>query len=246
MVEGPTVFVAFAAGFLSFVSPCCLPLVPGYLAAVAGTAPVEAHERRRIDRAVVARSLVFIGSFSLIFVLLGMSATAAGSFLGDNQFALRRIAGVAIIAMGALFIASVFVLRLNRDWRPAGLVERAGRGGPVVAGLAFAIAWTPCVGPALGAILGLASTESSLAQGAGLLAIYSAGLGLPFLLTAVGFSAAQRSFAWMKRHFAAIQVAAGSVLVAMGVLVYTNELFRLNIEAQKLLDEWGLNLFQYL
>lgn len=244
MVDGPTVFVAFAAGFVSFVSPCCLPLVPGYLAAVTGTAPGEADGRRRIDPAVIGRSLVFIGSFSLIFILLGMSATAAGSFLGDNQLTLRRIAGVAIVAMGLLFIASVFVLRLNRDWRPDGLVQRAGRGGPIVAGFAFAIAWTPCVGPALGAILGLASTETSLAQGAGLLAVYSAGLGIPFLLTAIGFSAAQRSFAWMKRHFAAIQVAAGIVLVAMGVLVYTNELFRLNIEAQKLLSEWGLNFFQ--
>jgi cytochrome c-type biogenesis protein len=244
MVDAPTVFVAFAAGFVSFVSPCCLPLVPGYLAAVTGTAPSAVQERRRIDPAVLGRSLVFVGSFSLVFILLGLSATAAGDFLGDNQLTLRRVAGVAIIVMGVLFIASVFVLRLNRDWRPQQLVERAGRGGPVVAGLAFAIAWTPCVGPALGAILGLASTESSLAQGAGLLAVYSAGLAIPFLLTAVGFNAAQRSFAWMKRRFAAIQVAAGTVLVAMGVLVYTNELFRLNIEAQKLLDRWGLNFFQ--
>ena len=149
-------------------------------------------------------------------------------------------------AMGALFIASVFVLRLNRDVRPRGLVERAGRGGPVVAGLAFAIAWTPCVGPALGAILGLASTRASLAQGAALLAVYSLGLGLPFLLTALGVNAAQRSFAWMKRHFAVLQVTSGAILVAMGVLVYTNELFRLNIEAQQVLDRWGLNFFQNL
>ena len=243
MVDGPSIFIAFAAGFVSFVSPCCLPLVPGYLAAVTGTLPAG-EERRGLDPAVIGRSLVFVGSFSLVFILLGLSATAAGTFLADNQLTLRRLAGVAIIAMGVLFIASVFVLRLNRDWRPQRLVESAGRGGPAVAGLAFAIAWTPCVGPALGAILGLASTRSSVASGAGLLAVYSLGLGVPFLLTAVGFTAAQRSFQWMQRRFVLIQVISGTVLVAMGVLVYTNELFRLNIEAQKLLDRWGLNLFQ--
>ena len=243
MVDAPSIFIAFAAGLVSFVSPCCLPLVPGYLAAVTGTAPADG-ERRGLDPAVIGRSLVFVGSFSLVFILLGLSATAAGSFLADNQITLRRIAGVAIVAMGALFVASVFVLRLNRDWRPQALAASAARGGPVVAGLAFAIAWTPCVGPALGAILGLASVGSSAAEGAGLLAVYSLGLGVPFMLTALGFNAAQRSFAWMKRRFAVIQVASGTVLVAMGVLVYTNELFRLNIEAQKLLDGWGVNFFQ--
>lgn len=242
MVDSPTLVVAFAAGFISFVSPCCLPLVPGYLAAVVG--PARDEGRRRIEPAVVGRSLLFVASFSFVFILLGLSATAAGSFLSDNQVALRRVAGLAIIAMGALFVASVFVLRLNRDWRPGGLLERAGRGGPVVAGLAFSIAWTPCVGPALGAILGIASTGSSVGEGGALLAVYSAGLALPFVFTAVGFGAAQRSFGWMKRHFAAIQVASGGILVAVGVLVYTNELFRLNIEVQQLLDRWGLNFFQ--
>ncbi len=102
----------------------------------------------------------------------------------------------------------------------------------------------PCVGPTLGAILGLASTQQSTAEGAGLLAVYSAGLGLPFLLSAIGFSAAQRSFGWVKRHYAAIQVGSGVVLVAVGILVYTNELFRLNIEVQQALDELDLNFFQ--
>lgn len=244
MFDAPTAGIAFAAGFISFVSPCCLPLVPGYLAAVAG--PTAGQSSRRLDPAVVARSLLFVASFSTVFIVLGLSATAAGSFLADNQVALRRVAGLAIIVMGALFVASVFVLRLNRDWRPGGLLERAGRGGPVVAGLAFSIAWTPCVGPALGAILGLASTKSSVDQGALLLAVYSAGLALPFVLVAVGFSAAQRSFGWLQRHFATIQVAAGVVLIGIGVLVFTNQLFRLNIEVQQLLDNWGLNFFQNL
>jgi cytochrome c-type biogenesis protein len=185
-----------------------------------------------------------VASFSTVFVLLGLSATTIGSFLFQNQLTLRKLAGGAIVLMGVLFVASLFVTRLNADWRPRRLIERAGRGGPVVAGLAFAIAWTPCVGPALGAILGLASTGESSAEGAALLAVYSAGLAVPFLLTAVGFNAARRSFAWVKRHFAAIQVGAGLVLVGMGVLVFTNELFRLNIEIQQALDGLGLNFFQ--
>lgn len=242
MVDSPTIAVAFAAGVISFVSPCCLPLVPGYLAAVNGKP--AGGDAGLVDRVVLARSLVFVATFSSVFILLGLSATALGAFLFENQPALRRIAGVAIALMGLLFVASVFVTRLNRDWHPPGLVERASAGGPVVAGLAFAVAWTPCVGPTLGAILGLASASQTAGEGAALLAVYSAGLGVPFLLSAAGFSAAQRSFAWVKRHYAGIQVAAGTVLVAMGLLVYTDELFRLNIEVQKALGELGLNFFQ--
>ena len=139
---------------------------------------------------------------------------------------------------------SVFVVRLNRGWRPVGLIAWAGTGGPMVAGAAFAIAWTPCVGPTLGAILGLASTQRGTAQGALLLAVYSAGLALPFLFSAVAFNAATRAFGVFKRHYAAIQLGAGVVLVAMGVLVLTGELFRLNIEAQRLLSGLHLNFFQ--
>lgn len=242
VVDSPSIVLAFAAGLVSFVSPCCLPLVPGYLAAVSGKAPAE--ESGPIDLRVVGRSLLFIGSFSAIFILLGLSATAIGALLFESQLTLRKVAGIAIALMGVLIVSSVFVARLNRDWRPAGLLERAGSGGPVIAGIAFAIAWTPCVGPALGAILGLASTQQSAPEGAGLLAVYSAGLGVPFLLSAVGFTATQRSFGWVRRHYAAIQVVAGTVLIAMGVLIFTNELFRLNIAIQKLLSELGLNFFQ--
>ena len=114
----------------------------------------------------------------------------------------------------------------------------------MVAGAAFAVAWTPCVGPTLGAILGIAATQEGTARGALLLAIYSAGLALPFIASAVAFSAASRSFAFFKRHHAAIQIVGGSVLVVMGILVLTNQLFRLNIEAQQFLDGFGLNFFQ--
>ena len=241
MIEAPSLALAFAAGLVSFLSPCCLPLVPGYLATVSGTPAGELG--RRFDPRVMARSAVFVATFSIIFVLLGLSATLIGSSLFANQPALNKAAGVAMIAMGALFLASLFAPRLNRDWRPGALVRRAGDGGPVLAGAAFAIAWTPCVGPTLGAILGLASTSAGTARGGLLLAVYSAGLAVPFLLTALAFDTATRAFGAVKRHYAAIQAGAGVVLVAMGVLVFTGELFRLNVEVQQLLDRYGLNFF---
>jgi len=241
MTDSPTLALAFAAGLVSFLSPCVLPLVPGYLAAVAGQAPVPG---RRVDTRTVLRSLLFVATFSAIFIVLGLSATALGGLLFDGRPVLNRVAGALIVAMGLLFIASVFVTGLNRDWRSRALAERASAGGPVVAGAAFAIAWTPCVGPTLGAILGLASTSAGTDRGALLLAVYSAGLALPFLFSALAFDAAQRSFGFFRRHHAAIQAGAGVVLVAMGVLVFTGELFRLNVEVQRWLDGLGLNFFQ--
>jgi len=241
VVDSPSLVLAFAAGFVSFVSPCVLPLVPGYLAAVSGS---DITAGRRPEVRTVLRSLLFIATFSAIFIALGLSATAIGSFLFDNKPTLNRVAGAMIAAMGVLFIASVFVTRLNRQWHPGRLIERAGRGGPVVAGAAFAIAWTPCVGPTLGAILGLASTSQGTARGALLLTVYSAGLGIPFLVSAVAFDSAQRSFAFFRRHHVTIQATAGIVLVAMGALVFTGELFRLNIEIQQALDGLGVNPFR--
>ncbi|MDQ6807241.1 MAG: cytochrome c biogenesis CcdA family protein [Actinomycetota bacterium] len=243
MVGSPSLLLAFAAGIVSFVSPCCLPLVPGYLAAVSGARPSD-ESRSRLDIRMLGRSLLFVGTFSLIFILLGLSATAAGSFLFANKPLLNEISGVAIIALGGLFVASVFVVRLNREFRPHALIQRAGEGGPVVAGAAFAVAWTPCVGPTLGAILGLAATSSGTAKGGLLLAFYSAGLALPFLFSAMAFNAATGAFAFFKRHYAAIQIGSGIVLVAMGYLVLTGQLFQLNIEAQHLLSTLGLNFFQ--
>jgi len=243
VVENPSLLLAFTAGIVSFVSPCCLPLVPGYLAAVSGASPGQPGGSR-LDRRVLGRSIMFVATFSLIFVLLGLSATTAGSFLFHNKPLLNRVSGIAIIAMGALFVASVFVVGLNREFRPHALIERAGKGGPVVAGAAFAIAWTPCVGPTLGAILSLAATATGTAKGAMLLAFYSAGLALPFLFSAVAFNRATRAFAFVKRHYAAIQIGSGVVLVAMGYLVLTGQLFQLNIEAQKFLGNFGLNFFQ--
>lgn len=241
----PSILLAFAAGLVSFISPCVLPLVPGYLATVSGLTPEELRSSHGSQlRAVILRAGLFILSFSAIFVLLGMTATGLGRSLADNRDVLEKIAGIAIITMGALFVLMMFVPMLNREWHVDALVQRAGRGGPLVAGAAFAIAWTPCVGPALASILGLAATSGTVAQGGGLLAVYSAGLAVPFLITAIAFNRATTAFSWVKRHYAVINGVAGLLLISIGVLVLTGELFRLNIEAQKLLDKWDLNFFQ--
>jgi cytochrome c-type biogenesis protein len=233
--------LALAAGAVSFLSPCVLPLVPGYLSAVTG---VGVSDLERADwRRVLFPSLLFIASFSAIFIALGVTASGIGEALRENRDTLNKVAGIVIAAMGVLFIAALFVRRLNREWRVEALIERAGTGGPVIAGAAFAIAWTPCVGPTLAAILTAASLSDSAAHGAFLLAVYSAGLGIPFLLTALAFSRATTAFAAVKRHYAAIVAVGGAFLIAMGVLVYTDELFQLNIEAQKALDSVGLNFF---
>jgi len=243
--SAPSLFLAFAAGLVSFVSPCVLPLVPGYLSTVCGLTPDELRASRDVQlRGVLVRSGLFILTFTAIFVLLGMTATGIGDLLSNNRQTLEKIAGIAIIAMGVLFLAALFVPMLNREWHVDSLAQRAGSGGPLIAGAAFAIAWTPCVGPALASILGLAATQDSVAQGGWLLAVYSLGLAVPFLATAVAFNRATTAFGWIRRHYALINGVAGVLLIGIGILVLSGELFRLNIEAQKLLDDWGLNFFQ--
>jgi cytochrome c-type biogenesis protein len=239
---GVGVLAALAAGLVSFLSPCVLPLVPGYVSAVTGVAyaDLESASWRR----VLVPSLLFVASFSAIFIVLGLTATGLGSALNEHRRTLDKVAAVVIIAMGLLFVAAPFVPRLNREWRFEGLLERAGKGGPVVVGAAFAFAWTPCVGPTLAAVLAAASVSGSAAHGAFLLAVYSAGLAIPFLLTALAFSRMTTAFAVIKRHYAAIVATGGVILIAMGVLIWTGELYRLNAEAQRALDDLNLNFFQ--
>jgi len=235
------ILAALAAGVVSFLSPCVLPLVPGYLSAVSG---VSANELESAGwRRVLGPSLLFVASFSAIFILLGLTATGLGSFLDDNKDLLTKISAALIIAMGLLFVGSLFIVRLNREWHVDALLDRAGKGGPIVAGAAFAIAWSPCIGPTLGAILAAASLSESAGRGAFLLAVYSAGLAIPFILTAVAFSQMTTAFAVVKRHYQAIVAVGGLILIAMGVLIWTGELFRLNIEAQNWMSELGLDFF---
>jgi cytochrome c-type biogenesis protein len=239
--SGVGIFAALAAGVVSFLSPCVLPLVPGYLSAVTG---VSASELDEADwRRVLGPSLLFVASFSTIFILLGLASTGIGSFLKDNKDLLTTISGVLIIAMGVLFVSSLFITRLNREWHVDALLERAGRGGPIVAGAAFAIAWTPCIGPTLGAILSAAAVTGSAAHGAFLLAVYSAGLAIPFILTALAFSRMTTAFTVVKRHYQAIVAVGGVILIAMGFLILSGEISQLNIEAQNWLESAGLDFW---
>jgi cytochrome c-type biogenesis protein len=238
---GVTVLAALAAGIVSFLSPCVLPLVPGYLSAVSGVSAAELDSAGW--RRVLGPSLLFVASFSAIFIALGLTATGLGTFFLKNRQLLTKISAGLIIAMGVLFVASLFVTRLNREWHVDALLERAGKGGPVVAGAAFAIAWTPCIGPTLGAILSAAALSNSAAHGAFLLAVYSAGLAIPFLLTAVAFSRMTTAFAVVKRHYQLIVAFGGLILIAMGVLIWTDQLTRLNGEAQSWLSGLGLDFW---
>jgi cytochrome c-type biogenesis protein len=239
-ISGADVPVAFAAGLVSFISPCVLPLVPGYLSVVTG---VRVDEIEDADwRRVLGPSLLFIASFSTVFILLGLTATALGSALYDNRDLLTDIGAVLLIVMGLLFVGTLFVDRLNREWHVDALLARAGKGGPIVAGAAFSIAWTPCVGPALGGVLTLAGIQGEAAHGAFLLAVYSLGLGVPFLITALAFSRATTAFAALRRHYRAIIAVGGGILIAMGVLILTGGFTQLNTWAQEVTSELGLNL----
>jgi cytochrome c-type biogenesis protein len=236
--SGVGIPLAVAAGLVSFLSPCVLPLVPGYLSTVIGVTPAELE--RTGWRRVLVPSLLFIASFSTIFILLGLSATVVGSALNDHRHALEQVGGAVIVAMGVLFVASPFVRLLAREWHPESLLRLAGRGGPLLAGAAFAIAWTPCTSITLGAILTQAAVSSSAAHGALLLAFYSAGLAIPFLLIALAFERMTAALAVVKRHFPLVIAVGGAVMIALGLLILTGEFTILNAKAQEASEALGL------
>ncbi len=239
-----TVIAAFAVGFVSFISPCVLPLVPGYLSAVSGVSLAEMKSGDRSLSKILVPSIVFCLSFTVVFVALGMTATGLGSTLQNSRDTLDKVAGAVIICFGVFFLLTPFVDRLNKEWHPEALISRAGSGGPLIAGAAFAVAWSPCIGPTLGAILTTASRADSVAKGGVLLAFYSAGLAVPFLLTAVAFTRATTAFRWLRDRYLIITAVSGLVLVTMGVMLFTGELQQLNIQAQNALDGLGLNFFR--
>lgn len=226
--------VAFGAGLISFLSPCVLPLVPGYISAVAGVAPAEIRARR-----VLGPSLAFVASFSAIFIALGLIGQQAlhGALTGPTAL---KVCGAIIVVMGVLFVLAPFVPRLSREWHVGRLMHRAGRGGPVLTGAAFALAWTPCTGPTLGAILTAAGLSGSAAHGAFLLAVYCAGLGVPFLVTGLAFGKATAALAVVRRHYAVVIGAGGLVLIGMGVLIWTGEFTQMNITVNHWLNTLGL------
>src|SRR5713226_4618258 len=236
------VLVAFSAGLFSFLSPCVLPLFPSYLSFVTGmsvdrlASDVSVSERAR----VMLHSLAFIAGFTVVFVSLGASFSAAGQFLLDYRDWIRIGGGVLIIVFG-LYIAGV--LRVGIFGRTQQLQIRskpAGLFGSFLVGLTFAIGWTPCVGPILGSILTLASNDKTVGQGVTLLLFYSAGLGLPFLLSSVALGSFLRFFKRYRPFIPTVERAAGVLLVIVGILVVTNYYTLLNSWAISLTPEWLL------
>jgi cytochrome c-type biogenesis protein len=229
--------VAFGAGLISFLSPCVLPLVPGYISAVAGVAPGQIRGRR-----VLGPTLAFIASFSAIFISLGLIGQTALRATLKGPTALK-VSGALVVAMGVLFLLATLVPRFSREWHVGKLMERAGRGGPVITGAAFALAWTPCQGPTLGAIIAATGGTSSTARGVFLLAVYCAGLGVPFLITGLAFGSATAAFTVIKRHYAVVIGVGGLVLISMGVLIWTGEFTRLNVTVNDWIQSLGLPSF---
>ena len=227
MNQNVTLLAAFAAGFLSFVSPCVLPLIPGYISFVSG---ISVDEMRGDTAPATSRlqifltSLAFVIGFSIVFVALGASATAIGKFMFAKLPLLSKIAGVILIIFG-LHTMGVFRLAfLETEKRVHSQRKPAGPLGAMLVGVAFAFGWTPCIGPILGGILAIAGSKNTVTEGITLLAVYSLGLGIPFLLTSLAinqfFTAAKR----IRKHYHTIEVASGVLLIAIGVLIVTGQL----------------------
>ena len=235
MEENVTLLAAFGAGLLSFISPCVLPLVPGYLsyisglsldemrgtvpAAGAGVAVAAAPAARR---QVVLSSLAFILGFSLVFISLGAAASAIGQFLIAQQALLSRIAGAIIIIFGLHTMGVLRIEWLYQEKRVQTSRKPAGFVGATLIGVAFAFGWTPCIGPILAGILALAGTQETVGQGVRLLAIYSLGLGVPFLATALMMNRFFAAMGRIRRHYHTIEVVSGLLLVIIGLLIFTN------------------------
>lgn len=234
---------AFGGGIVSFVSPCVLPVVPAFLSMVTGLDITESSSgtRHHLGR-VVRDTLLFICGFGIVFILLGVSATAIGSSLVHHKLLLSRISGGVILVMAA-FLAGTLVFRLPALYREFRFHPSPSRLGPLAApltGVAFGFGWTPCIGPVLTSVLAVAELERGLGHGALLLAFYAAGLGLPFLAVGCGFSRLAGALAFVRSHTAAITVVSAALLAFFGILLIINRFFWLTSELEVALRAIGL------
>jgi cytochrome c-type biogenesis protein len=217
---GLTFTTAFIAGMLSFISPCILPLAPGYVAMISGLSVEELRQREHGNLwRVLLNALLFVLGFSILFVTLGASAGAAGRFLSAHRELLNRIAGVVIVFFGVILLGWVHILALSRDHRFHGAIKRS-KLRSFLLGLAFAFGWTPCAGPALVAMLMLASTQQTVTRGTALLSVYSAGLAVPFLLVALGTSKFVSFHQRWRNRLVWVERFAGVLLISVGVAVF--------------------------
>ena len=227
-MDNVSLLAAFAGGILSFISPCVLPLVPGYLSFVSGlsleqmrgTGDAAAVGSRR--RRIFTSSLAFVLGFSLVFIALGASASAIGQLVSGQLRLLGKIAGLVIIVFGLHTMGLLKISWLYRDTRVQSQNKPAGPIGAMLVGIAFAFGWTPCIGPILAGILAIAGAQETVGQGVRLLAVYSLGLGVPFLITALAVDRFFSAFARIRRYYRAVEIVSGALLVAIGVLIFTN------------------------
>ncbi len=227
----PTLSLAFTAGILSFLSPCVLPLVPSYLAYVGGSGAAK--------RSLLLRNAsLFVVGFSLVFIALGASASALGSLLRANREVLTIAGGVLVILFGLVLLGVIRLPVLMRDTRLQARHDASTPLGAVLLGMAFAAGWTPCIGPVLGGILTLAGASGTLLEGVTMLAVYSAGLAVPFLLAALALEPFLRMSRRMRRWLPWVERAAGGLLVVAGVLMVTGTYTRLNTWLLRFTPDW--------
>lgn len=232
--------VALIAGFVSFLAPCVLPLVPGYLSAVSAVEADRLGERGSARRVVLA-SLPFVAGFTAVFVALGIGAQLIGASVLSDAFLLERVAGFILVVFGFAFMG---LLPWPERLVGAGLVQGArSRGSRFLLGGAFAICAAPCIGPVLAAILVLAGTSDTVLQGAFLLACYSLGLAIPFVLAGTLFTRAMGAFRWLRNHFVAIQFVSGTIMVILGLLLFFGRFYILRIYLNRGLERIGIDGF---
>lgn len=221
----PQALLVFGAGLLSFLSPCVLPLVPGYLAFITGFSAESLAEGKTSLKRLLVPSLLFVAGFTFVFVALGASASVLGALLVPYKPFLTKAAAVLVILMGVFMLGVIPLPAMYREFRfdPAN-ARKWGSGASAVMGMAFAFGWTPCVGPILAGVLALAGNAGDVTQGALLLLIYSAGLGVPFVLTGVMFGRLRGALRFLAARSVALNRTAGALLIVMGVLMLTNKL----------------------
>jgi cytochrome c-type biogenesis protein len=218
-------FGALLAGGLSFLSPCVLPLIPGYISFISGVSLEELTDKEKASQhlyRVAINTIFFVVGFSLIFIALGATASFMGTWLRQNIGIFNKVAGVVIFLLG-LHVSGIFKIKaLNYEKRIHAGKKKFGIIGSILIGMAFAFGWTPCIGPILGSILTMAANQETVGQGIILLSFYSAGLGIPFILTALLFNFLIGFFGFIKRHFRAVEIISGGLLMLIGVLIFFN------------------------
>lgn len=235
----PAIVMAFVAGLLSFLSPCVLPLVPGYLSIISGVSLDQLKgeaQNSALKRSVIISSIMFIIGFSITFIVLGATATALSKAVLTRMPILLKIAGLIIIVFGLHLLGVFRINALYQDKRMHHVQTSRGALGAMVLGLVFALGWSPCIGPILATILGLASQQDTVMQGMFLLVVYSSGLGVPFLLTSLGLNQFLAFYTRFKKHFRTLEIVSGVLVLGIGVLIFTGQMAVMNQYFQFLSD----------